>query len=100
MKFGSTKLSLIASFTKSFQTTSNQFNLPPKEPDPDAEEKKKQQMKQIRAMRWTLLAMFAGFTGFCVYAVLEWGKPSVDDNGHIIEDRFSHMPTPKQNILR
>lgn len=63
-------------------------------------EKEKQRQRQQKITKYTLLVMLCMFSGSAVYALCEWGKPSVDENGNVIEDRFSSMPVVMQYIYR
>lgn len=66
----------------------------------EREEKEKSRQSQIKATKYSLLAlgtMIAGFTGF---AVSEWGPPRRNENGEPVADEFSGYPVVKQYILR
>ncbi|CAG2168037.1 unnamed protein product [Oppiella nova] len=72
------------------------------DPNKDSEklEKERQRVKQQKITKYTLLVMFCMFCGSGVYALLEWGAPSLDSEGNPIEDEFSAMPLAVQYIYR
>ncbi len=68
--------------------------------DSEQLEKEKQKQRQQKITKYTLLVMLCMFSGSAVYALWEWGKPSVDENGNVIEDRFSQLPIALQYVYR
>ncbi|RWS05688.1 mitochondrial import inner membrane translocase subunit TIM50-like protein, partial [Dinothrombium tinctorium] len=56
--------------------------------------------KNVRRMQYTLYGMIAVFGGFSVYALLTWGQPKTDEEGNVIEDKFSNLPKVQQYFLR
>ncbi|XP_054159253.1 mitochondrial import inner membrane translocase subunit TIM50-like [Oppia nitens] len=73
---------------------------PNKETDNEKAEKEKQRIKQQKYTKYTLLVMFCMFCGSGVYALMEWGKPSIDADGNPIDDEFTGLPLPLQYAYR
>ncbi|RWS22979.1 mitochondrial import inner membrane translocase subunit TIM50-like protein [Leptotrombidium deliense] len=56
--------------------------------------------KMARRMQYTLIAMVATFGGLSFYGLLTWGKPRTDEEGNVIQDKFSNLPKVQQYFLR
>jgi import inner membrane translocase subunit TIM50 len=98
---GENKSSLIKSYSTANQKIED-LNQSSQQTNTDSEqmEKEKQKLRQQKITKYTLLVMLCMFSGSAVYALCEWGKPSVDENGNAIEDRFSQLPIALQYIYR
>ncbi|OQV11923.1 Mitochondrial import inner membrane translocase subunit TIM50-C [Hypsibius exemplaris] len=66
----------------------------------EEEEKRRKDAFSKKAMKWSLVAMGLSLFGAAGFCILEWGAPKLDENGSLIRDEFTDMPTWKQFILR
>lgn len=68
--------------------------------DAEAKDKEKRQQSQIKATRYSLLALGTMLAGFTAFGISEYGPPRKDEHGNPIPDKFSHHSIVKQYILR
>jgi len=66
----------------------------------EMKEKERKQERTIKATRYTLIAMFTFLGGSAIWALFEWGKPRIDEEGNVKEDDYSKYFIPKQYLLR
>ncbi|KAF5297338.1 hypothetical protein FQA39_LY12177 [Lamprigera yunnana] len=66
----------------------------------DEEEAKRAREASWRTMKYTLLIFGGSMTGLALYLLYELGKPTVDENGHLMTDEFSHMSAVMQYCYR
>jgi len=66
----------------------------------EEEEAKRSREASWRTMKYTLIIFGVSITSLGLYLVIELGKPVVGDDGQVITDEYSHMPTWKQYLYR
>lgn len=66
----------------------------------EKEEKEKRRQSQVKATRYSLVALSTLLAGFAAFAVSEFGPPRKDEHGNPIPDKFSQHSLVKQYILR
>ncbi|CAL8135381.1 unnamed protein product [Orchesella dallaii] len=64
--------------------------------DTPEDEKAKEKEKQVRAVKFTLIALGGIMIGTAVYIFFEYGAPLLDRNGNPIRDEFSDLPFVQQ----
>lgn len=66
----------------------------------EREDKEKSRQSQVKATKYSLLALGTMVAGFTAFAISEWGPPHRDEQGNPVTDQFSQYPVMKQYILR
>lgn len=73
----------------------------PDEPHFDEDKEKEERRKrQVKYTNYTFLGMCAGLFGFAGYAVYDWGRPVIGEDGHPVQDEFSNLPLIQQYLSR
>lgn len=65
--------------------------------DKEREERRK---RQARITNYTFIGLCTGLAGFAGWALYDWGRPKIGDDGHPVEDEFSRYPTLQQYARR
>ena len=69
-------------------------------PKDEQDEKAKARQNQVKATKYSLVALAAMMGGMAFFAISEWGPPHVDEQGREVMDEFSKYGTVKQYTLR
>ena len=72
----------------------------PHGPATDGEEKEKSRQNQVKATKYSVIALGTLLAGFTAFAVSEWGPPRRDEHGQAVPDKFSQHALVLQYLLR